>query len=77
MEGHRADQVWFDEVPLFTVGGKPHAGREHQACDRCLAGAWDTIDGLRVRGWIIYDGTSQTGRELHVRLCRACQRKDA
>jgi len=47
--------------------------REHQACDRCLVGAWASNDRLRARGWLVYDGTSQTGKELHVRICPKCQ----
>jgi len=59
---------------LFDVAD-PDPGREHQACDRCLIAAWASNDGLRARGWHVYDGTSQTGLPLHVRICPACQRK--
>lgn len=52
-------------------------GREHQACDRCLTGAWASDDRLRVRGWLVFDGPSQTGKPLNVRVCPACQRKGA
>jgi hypothetical protein len=62
--------------PLFEVE-QADPGREHQACDRCLTGAWASNDALRVRGWAVYDGTSQTHRPLHVRICPACQRKEA
>jgi hypothetical protein len=61
---------------LFEVSD-PDPAREHQACDRCLIGAWASNDGLRVRGWLVYDGPSVTGKELHNRVCPACQRKGA
>lgn len=51
--------------------------REHQACGDCLIGAWASDDALRVRGWLVYDGTSLTGQPLHVRTCPACQREGA
>jgi hypothetical protein len=60
--------------PLFEI---EHADpkREHQDCDRCLTGAWASVDALRVRGWLAYNGTSFTGKPLNVRVCPACQRK--
>lgn len=61
---------------LFEVND-PDPGREHQACDRCLTAAWASNDGLRARGWQVYDGTSQTSKELHVRICPTCQRRGA
>lgn len=60
---------------LFDVAD-PDPGREHQACDRCLGGAWASNDALRARGWLVYNGTSQNGRPLNVRVCPACQRKE-
>lgn len=60
--------------PLFDVPDF-EANREHQACDRCLIAAWTSDDGLRVRGWLVFDGLSQTGEPLHVRICAPCQRK--
>lgn len=57
--------------PLFEAVGD--LGREHQACDRCLIAAWASKDALRVRGWVVYDGTSFTGKPLNVRLCPACR----
>lgn len=63
---------------LFDAGPQAEAelvAREHQACDRCLRGAWASDDSLRVRGWLVYDGTSQTGDKMRVRICPACQRK--
>lgn len=62
--------------PLFPVEEKD-PGREHQACDDCLTAAWASNDGLRVRGWLVFDGESQTGQPLHVRKCPACQREGA
>jgi hypothetical protein len=62
--------------PLFDVTD-PDPGREHQACEKCLTGAWASDDGLRARGWLVYDGTSLTGEPLHVRICQPCQRKAA
>lgn len=60
--------------PLFELAADD-PGRQHQACDRCLAGAWASDDALRVRGWAVYDGTSFTGEPLNVRVCPDCQRK--
>ena len=59
---------------LFEVPERD-PGRKHQACDRCCIAAWASDDGLRARGWHVYDGKSETGKELHVRICAACQRK--
>lgn len=61
-------------APLFEIAD-PDPCREHQACDRCLTGAWASNDALRVRGWQVYDGTSFTGKPLKVRICPACRRK--
>jgi hypothetical protein len=60
--------------PLFELDDSD-PGRQHQACDRCLTGAWASNDALRVRGWVVYDGTSFTGKPLNVRVCPTCQRK--
>jgi len=60
--------------PLFEVD-QAEPGREHQACDRCLTAAWASDDGLRVRGWLVFDGPSVTGKHIHARVCPACQRK--
>jgi hypothetical protein len=60
--------------PLFELA-VPDPGREHQACDRCLTAAWASDDGLRARGWMVFDGDSQTGKPLRVRICPPCQRK--
>lgn len=61
--------------PLFEAPIEADPGRQHQACDRCLIGAWASDDALRVRGWIVFDGPSVTGKQLHARVCPACQRK--
>lgn len=58
--------------PLFDAP-EPKSGAE-QTCDRCPATIAATIDGLRVRGWIAYDGTSFTNKPLTVRICPACRR---
>lgn len=63
----------MESLPLFDPLAPGR--REHFACDRCLTGAWCSRDTLRMRGWIVFDGTSQTGKELHVRQCPKCQRK--
>ena len=61
------------ETPeLFPL---PEEGAEIQACDRCLATETCSYDGLRVRGWTVFNGESVTGKKLKVRLCPACQRK--
>lgn len=57
--------------PLFPAPAEELA--EH-ACDRCVATVAASLDGLRVRGWIAYDGRSFTGKTLKVRICPACQR---
>jgi len=62
--------------PLFDIE-QTDPGRKHQACDRCLIGAWASDDALRVRGWVVFDGLSVTSKSLHVRVCPACQRKGA
>jgi hypothetical protein len=75
--GRRARRTAAVETaPLFEVA-EADPGREHQACDRCLIGAWASNDALRVRGWQVYDGASVTGLPLHVRICPTCQRKGA
>lgn len=61
--------------PLFKVEQEPPGADDHQACDNCLTAAWASRDTLRVRGWIIFDGTTLTGRALQVRICPTCQRK--
>lgn len=61
---------------LFEVDD-PDPDRKHQACDDCLIGAWASDDALRVRGWLVFDGKSETGQPLHVRKCPACQRRGA
>ena len=62
--------------PLFDIED-PDPDREHQACEKCLTAAWASDDGLRVRGWLVYDGLSLTNEPLHVRICQPCQRKAA
>lgn len=58
--------------PLFDLG-HTDPKRKHQACDRCLVGAWASDDALRCRGWQVYDGHSFTGKDLNVRICPSCQ----
>lgn len=55
------------------------APSERQRCTGCgfLVGAAPTDDDLRVRGWLVYDGESLTGKPLHVRQCPLCQEKSA
>jgi hypothetical protein len=60
--------------PMFEVAD-PDPNREHQACEKCLIGAWASDDGLRARGWLVYDGLSCTNEPLHVRICLPCQRQ--
>lgn len=61
-------------LPLFDVEESDPA-REHQACDCCLTAAWASDDALRVRGWLVFDGPSFTGKHIHTRVCPPCQRK--
>ena len=63
-------------APLFDVPD-PDPDRKPQACDQCLMLTEASDDGLRVRGWVAYNGTSWTGRRLRVRICPACQVKGA
>lgn len=60
---------------LFDIED-PDPGREHQACDQCLTGAWRSDDALRAGGWLVYDGLSVTNDPIHVRICPACQRRN-
>jgi hypothetical protein len=43
-------------------------------CDHCPTTATATMDGLRVKGWVAYNGRSFTGAKLTVRMCPACRR---
>lgn len=43
------------------------------ACDRCSDVSRLKRDGLRVAGWLVYDGKSFTGQPLRVRICPRCQ----
>jgi hypothetical protein len=61
----------IDTPPLFAI---PADLGEPQRCDRCPAAVTASIDGIRARGWVAYDGTSFTGAPLNVRLCPACRR---
>lgn len=47
------------------------------ACDRCKTESSLPCDGMRVAGWIVYDGRSLTGKELKVRICPRRQRRPA
>jgi len=58
--------------PLFDLPD-PQDFVDKQDCDRCNAGVRMTDDQLRVRGWIVFDGPSVTGKQLHIRICRDCQ----
>lgn len=60
-------------APLFEMGD-PDSGRVPQRCDRCLSVSRLTDDGLRVGGWIVFDGFSLTGRPMRVRICPLCRR---
>lgn len=60
--------------PLFDVPD-PDPAREVQICSTCDRTAWASDDGLRVRNWLVYDGTSQTGRKITLRMCTQCQRE--
>lgn len=56
--------------PFFEIR-RPQA--PHQECGACGVEVDALDDELRVVGWIVYDGRSQTGKPLHVRRCPACQ----
>ena len=67
-EGRCAMTDSLFETPL------PDPDQERQGCDRCPAAVVASVDGLRVRGWIAFDGVSLTGKPLKVRICPACSR---
>ena len=60
--------------PLFESG--PHVPKA-QSCGSCLTPALASDDTLRILGWLVYDGTSLAGQELHVRKCPPCQIRGA
>lgn len=62
--------------PLFDLPDLEPSGETHD-CDRCCAEVNASLDGLRVRGWLAFDGMSETGQPLRVRVCPACQEKGA
>ena len=62
------------EPPLFDV---PPPERQVQLCDLCLKTAAANDDQLLYLGWLVYDGLSETGRLLHVRICPPCQARAA
>ena len=43
------------------------------SCERCGVESELSFDGLRVAGWLVYDGKSFTGQPLRVRICPRCQ----
>lgn len=62
---------------MFEV--PPPVGDELVKCDRCPVAIVATLDGLRARDWVAYNGTSFTGAPLNVRICpdcRACEGED-
>lgn len=60
--------------PLFEVE-HPDPARVIQECDDCEYLAWASDDALRVRGWLVYDGTTEGGQPATTRVCPKCQRK--
>ena len=60
------------DQPLFTPRAPDAAV---QACERreCGTELKASDDELRVRGWLVYNGRSVTGKPLHVRICPTCQ----
>lgn len=68
--------VVSNQPALFDVDD-PDPSKIVQMCSYgpCIVTAWASDEGLRVRGWLVYDGESLTGQPLHVRLCPACQRR--
>lgn len=65
------DDALFDDGPLLECEWD---AAKLQLCDGRPAAAWTSDETLRVLGWLVYDGTSQTSQPLHVRRCPACQR---
>ena len=60
--------------PLFKID-LYRLRREDHTCDGCRLEIWDSVDGLRVKGWLVYDGMSQTSQPLHVRICPTCRNR--
>jgi hypothetical protein len=64
----------MNDPSLFDLCA-PQPGTPQQ-CGSCTASVAATMDDMRVRGWIAYDGTSLTGQALAVRICPACRRNE-
>lgn len=62
----------MDDPVLFEITA-PAPGADPVKCDHCPATLLASMDMLRVRGWIAYDGTSFSGATLKVRICPACR----
>lgn len=58
-------------TPLFEEPAD--IGQVEQACDKCQTKTLASKNGLRVRGWMAYDGTSFSGKPLNVRICPDCR----
>lgn len=58
-------------MPLFPA---PPPAPVVQTCDACGRTVHAADDSLRVRGWIVFDGVSVTGKPLRVRLCNYCRK---
>lgn len=41
-------------------------------CGNCSNSTMSSIDAARIAGWRIWDGKSQTGKEMSVRICPVC-----
>lgn len=59
-------------APLFALPD-PDPAATTQDCQRCQAEVNASDDRLRVLGWMVYNGRSQTGKRMHVRICPKCQ----
>jgi len=61
--------------PMFDIEGHLPVPEE-QGCSRCdRPPVRATNDQLRARDWVVFDGKSVTGKDLHVRVCPPCQQK--
>lgn len=61
----------MNEQPLFDPPPQPDG--EPTNCDDCGCYVLATVDQLRIRGWVAYNGQSFTGKPMEVRLCPVCR----
>lgn len=60
----------MDQPPLFNLD---EPACEMEVCKKCARIVFASTDRLRVAGWLVFDGSSQTNEPLHVRICKECR----